>query len=304
MFGQRRRFFLKIPIELISIVYDGVVLNAPVLPVWKWVVIYAFIFVFGACWGSFLNVIIYRTPIGKSVLNPMWSFCPKCESQIAFYDNIPILSYLLLGRKCRRCKESISPRYCLVEFLTGVAFCLVFQQFGFSLATLIYWLLTAALVAITFIDIDHFIIPDSISLGLLPVGLFISILAFRSELFAGYHVLSPLEAAFGLLVGWCILDIIGEYASVIMKRDAMGRGDVKLMGMVGTFLGWKLTLAAIPISAFVGILFYLPGLLSKKIGRFQEIPYGPYLAVSSFLMMLYGNTWIEWYLRILLPEQQ
>jgi len=260
---------------------------------------YVFSFVLGSCIGSFLNVIIYRLPIGKSVLKPLFSFCPQCGKTIAGYDNIPLLSYWLLGQKCRHCKKPISMRYFLVELLTGILFCLVFQRFGFSVATPLYWILTAGLVAITFVDIDHFIIPDCISLGFLPVGLVFSFVAFFRGPFEGLHVNDPIEAFLGLLVGWSVLDIIGEYATVILKRDAMGRGDVKLMGMVGVFLGWKLTLAAIPISAFIGVLFNLPGMLSKKIGRFQEIPYGPYLAVSSFVMMLYGKGLIDWYLSTL-----
>lgn len=260
---------------------------------------YLIAFVFGSCVGSFLNVVIYRLPIGKSVLNPRRSFCPHCKAGIAWYDNIPILSYLLLGRKCRHCKLPISARYCLVEALTAVLFCLVLHRFGMSPATLIYWTLTAGLIAITFVDIDHFIIPDSISLGLLPFGLLCSIVALFYGPIEGILVSNPIEALIGLVVGWSVLDIIGEYASVFLKRDAMGRGDVKLMGMVGTFLGWKLTLAAIPVSALVGLLFYLPKVLTRKIGRFQEIPYGPYLAVSSFFMMLYGDKWINWYLTLI-----
>ncbi len=260
---------------------------------------YLLAFVFGSCVGSFLNVVIYRIPIGKSVLHPRRSFCPQCEHGIAWYDNVPILSYLLLGRKCRHCHKPISFRYCLVEALTGLLFCLVLHRFGITPATPVYWVLTAGLIAITFVDLDHFIIPDSISLGLLPVGLILSFAAFFYGPFEGLHVTNPIQALLGLLVGWSVLDIIGEYATVFLKRDAMGRGDVKLMGMVGTFLGWELTLAAIPVSAFVGLICYLPKLVTRKIGRFQEIPYGPYLAVSSFVLMLYGDRWIDWYLRLI-----
>jgi len=268
------------------------------LSVDKMAVLYVFVFVFGACWGSFLNVVIYRLPIGKSVTNPPRSFCPNCKHTIAWHDNIPVLSYLLLGRKCRHCKEPISSRYCLVEILTGVLFCLVFHHFGFTAATPVYWVLTAGLIAITFIDIDHFIIPDIISLGFLIIGLIVSFAVLPWGKATGLHVINPVQAVLGLLVGWGVLDIIAEYSSIALKRDAMGRGDVKLMGMMGTFLGWKLVLAAIPISAFMGVLFCLPGLITGKMKRFQEIPYGPYLAISSFVMMLYGDELIAWYLRM------
>ena len=257
---------------------------------------YLVVFFFGACWGSFLNVVIYRLPIGKTVMRPPRSFCPKCETEIAWYDNIPVLSFLLLKRKCRHCKEPISYRYPLIELLTAVLFCLVFLRFGFSVATPIYWILTGCLIAITFIDIDHFIIPDCLSLGLLPIGLLISMFALTWGQYSRLHVTDPIDAVLGMLVGWAVLDIIGEYCTVLLKRDAMGRGDVKLMGMVGTFLGWKLTLLTIPLSSLVGVMFYLPSVMGGKMKRFQEIPYGPFLAMSAFVMMLYGDVWVDWYL--------
>ena len=163
-----------------------------------WLLAYLFVFVFGAVWGSFLNVVIYRLPVGKSILRPRRSFCPKCEHEIAWFDNIPILSFLLLKRRCRHCHEPISYRYVVVELLTAILFCLVFQRFGFSVATPIYWILTGCLIAITFIDIDHFIIPDSLSLGLLPVGLLVSLFAIQWGVFSGLHVTNPIQAVLAL----------------------------------------------------------------------------------------------------------
>jgi leader peptidase (prepilin peptidase)/N-methyltransferase len=246
-------------------------------------------FVLGAVIGSFLNVCIYRIPAGKSIVSPP-SSCPNCGHRIRCYENVPILSYLFLGGKCSSCKKKISPRYPLIEAFTGLLFVAVIYAFGFSLATPVYWLFVAALVVITFIDLDHQIIPDVISLPGIPIG-------FACSFYIPW--LSWSDSLLGILVGGGILLAIAWLYEVIAKREGMGGGDIKLLAMLGAFLGWKAILPVVFLSSLLGTLVGVPLMLLQKGDTKFAIPFGPFLAASAIVYLFWGAALINWYFGLL-----
>lgn len=273
-----------------------------------------FSFLLGSTVGSFLNVCVYRIPKGLSVVRPR-SSCPKCGSGIAWHDNIPILSWLILGAKCRNCDQPISWQYPLVEGITGGLFLLVYWRFGFVLATPIYMLLAAALVLVTFVDLTDWTIPDEISLPGIPIGLACSLVAMY---FPGsaLTVLGPWEPIFsalaGAVVGGAIPYILDKAALFLLKKPGMGFGDVKLAAMLGAFFGLYGIFLVITIAAFLGsILGVVLIVLNKKTelpdgeegtvsGHY--LPFGPYLAVAGVIVMLFGADIINFYVATLSIE--
>ena len=249
------------------------------------VTVFILIFIFGSCIGSFLNVCIYRIPDSRSIVKPR-SMCPECNSLIRFYDNIPILSYLLLMGKCRRCGAKISARYPAIELLTGILACACFIKFGFSAEAIIYFCLMAALVVISFIDIDHKIVPDSISLPAIPIGL------ISSFVLPSIHFT---EAFIGMLVGGGILYFIAWSYQFITGKEGMGGGDIKLLAMIGAFIGWKGVLVAIFIAsatgAFVGFFLMLVAHKNMK----YAVPFGPFLSMGAIVYIFKGSELIQWY---------
>lgn len=243
-------------------------------------------FVLGAVIGSFLNVCIYRIPAGKSVVSPP-SHCPKCGERIRWYQNIPILSYLFLGGRCGFCRVRISPRYALVEALTGLLFVLVLWYFSFSPATLIYWLFMAALVTITFIDLDHQIIPDIISLPGISVG-------FLCSFFIPW--LPWLDSLLGVLLGGGLLLTIAWLYELLTKREGMGGGDIKLLAMIGAFLGWKSIFPVIFIASLSGTMIGVPLMLIKGRDSRFALPFGPFLVTAAIVYLFWGREIILWYL--------
>ena len=246
-------------------------------------------FIFGAIIGSFLNVCIYRIPAGTSIVHPP-SACPQCGQPIRWYQNIPLLSYLLLGGRCASCGVGISLRYPAIEALTGVLFALVLYYFGFSLATLVYWLLSAALVVITFIDLDHQIIPDVISLPGIVIGFACSFLI---------PWLSWLDSLYGILLGGGLLLSIAWLYEKLARREGMGGGDIKLLGMLGAFLGWKAIFPVVFLASLVGTLIGVPLMLIKKGDSRLAIPFGPFLAFGALVYLFWGQDLVVWYLTLL-----
>ncbi len=246
-------------------------------------------FILGAVIGSFLNVCIYRIPAGKSIVSPP-SSCPLCGHKIRFYENIPILSYLFLRGKCSSCKIRISARYPAIEALTGLLFVLVLYYFGFSTATLIYWLFAAVLVTITFIDYDHQIIPDVISLPGIVIG-------FICSFFIPWF--SWLDSLLGILIGGGILFVIAYLYEKIAKREGMGGGDIKLLAMIGAFLGWKAILPVVFLSSLLGTVVGVPAMLIQKGDTRFVIPFGPFLAAAALIYLFWGQMIIDWYLSLL-----
>ena len=200
-------------------------------------------FVFGCLVGSFCNVCASRWPAGESVVRPR-SRCPKCRNGIAWYDNIPIISWLILGAKCRHCGKAISWQYPLVEAITGALFLLVYLRFGYVAATPVYMALCAALVIVTFQDLADWTIPDQISVPGIPIGMALALVGMiypDSQL----RVTDPIDAVIGAAVGWGFLVALNRVTELIMKQPGMGYGDAKLLGMLGAFFGWKGTIVTV-----------------------------------------------------------
>ena len=248
------------------------------------------IFIFGTCIGSFMNVCIYRLPISKSIANPPRSMCPSCDSLIRFYDNIPVISYLWLKGRCRHCNAPISIRYMLVEVITGIAALSVFLKFGLTLESLVYFTFISSLLVITFIDIDHKIIPNVITLPGIPIGLVASFalptLAFK-------------DSALGLLAGGGSLWVVAWTYNLITRKEGMGGGDIKLLAMIGTIVGWQGVIFTIFASSAVGTLVGMSIMLVKGKDMKYAVPFGPFLSIGAITYIFFGQRIIDWYLNTL-----
>ncbi|HYK49199.1 MAG TPA: prepilin peptidase [Terriglobales bacterium] len=295
------------------------------------------IFVLGLAFGSFLNVCIYRLPRDLSVVQPR-SACPGCEQPIAFYDNIPVLSWLLLRGRCRNCTIRISPRYLVVEILTGAIFLACYAHFGASLATLKYCAFGFLLLGLIFTDAETQLLPDKMTLPGLALGLAFSLLVpvndLASQLLPGvvslplssdvsWHLLSLADSVLGAVVGASF--IYGAGAIYLRARgvEGMGFGDVKLMAMVGAFLGTKLTIFTLFTASIAGSLFGLSTVLAVWIKRTRrrmarnhepasqarrrawesaaialrrhQMPFGVFLSSMAIVALFYGNSFLHWY---------
>jgi len=244
------------------------------------------IFILGLIVGSFSNVCIYRIPRNESIIYPA-SHCPKCRSKIKPVDNIPLLSFILLKGRCRNCKSKISIQYPIVELLTGLIYLIIYLTYGLSVQTLIYIILSSALIIIAFIDLNEQIVPDVISLPGIAIGFIISF-------FVPY--ISFINSALGVVVGGGIILIIGLAGSVIFKKEAMGGGDVKLAAMIGAFLGWRYIIISLFLGFFLGALAGIILILSKIKSREDVVPFGPFIVLGSFITLLWGDKIITWYI--------
>ncbi|QQR82026.1 MAG: prepilin peptidase [Deltaproteobacteria bacterium] len=255
-------------------------------------------FLLGLCVGSFLNVCIYRIPLEKSVVAPR-SHCPQCDRFLKWYENIPLFSYIIQGGKCRHCKKWISMRYPLVELLTGVLSLMVCLKFGWGLSYALYFLLfVAPMVAITFIDLDHQIIPDVFSLtgilsGILTVFFTMDapgVLWWEKLLFSGK----------GILLGGGSLLAVSWIYEKLRKQEGIGGGDIKLAAMFGAFFGWKGVLMILFLSSFLGSVVGVFLMVVYRKGLKLVIPFGPFLATASLIYLFFGNQILQWYLNRLL----
>lgn len=249
-------------------------------------------FILGSIIGSFLNVCIYRMPRSKSIISPR-SQCPHCGKAIAWYENIPLLSYILLRGKCSACRKPISVRYFVVESLTAVLFLLFYIKFGLGLDLLFYLILICGLIIAAFIDFEHQLIPDSISFGGLVLGLIISLLhpAFFSVV---NRKAALIDSVLGALIGGLSIYLVGLFGKILFRKklerlgekDAMGFGDVKFLAMIGAFLGWQKVLLVFLLAPFFGTAV---GLVLKIRNKVELIPYGPYLSLAAVIVILYGT---------------
>jgi len=264
---------------------------------------YLFSFILGSVIGSFLNVCIYRLPMGESIVFPP-SHCKSCGRAIRFYNNIPILSYLILKGKCRDCGSRISIQYPLVELLSGVALTSVYYKFGLSLDTLFYAMLTYSLIVITFIDLGHMIIPNAITIPGAAAGLIYNALitdwessrnllgAFSWSLENFFGVLNEvpfLDSVFGLITGGGILFLIAFLYIAVRKQEGMGMGDVKLLAMIGAFLGWKGVVFVMLVSSLLGTVTGLSIILYKKGDLKYALPFGPFLSLAAVIYVFTGG---------------
>lgn len=242
--------------------------------------------IFGAIVGSFLNVCIFRLPKEESIIWP-GSHCPHCNKPIQFYDNIPIFSYIFLNGKCRYCKKSISIQYPLVEGITALSSLLMFMKFGPSLSYLFYFAFVAALIVITVIDLYHQIIPDVISLPGIGVGLLASLILPQ---------ITFLNSLIGVLLGGGSLFLVAYCYQWLFKREGMGGGDVKLLAMIGAFLGWQAVILTIFLSSFIGAISGILIMVLKGKDSKYAIPFGPFLSLGAVISLFYGQNIINWYL--------
>jgi leader peptidase (prepilin peptidase)/N-methyltransferase len=218
--------------------------------------------------------------------------CPGCNSLISAYDNIPVISYILLNGKCRNCGIPISFRYPLVETISGLTALAVFMKFGISAEGLIYFAFISALVVITFIDIDHGIIPDTISLPGIPIGFILA-----SFLLPSMNYKASLA---GIIAGGGSLLAVAWIYNLIKKKDGMGMGDIKLLAMIGAFIGWKGILFTIFVASATGTLVGFAVMLKTRKGMGQQaVPFGPFLSIGTILYIFFGTELISWYIESL-----
>ncbi len=297
------------------------------------------VFLFGLLFGSFLNVCIYRLPRGLSVVWP-GSACPHCENPIAFYDNIPVLSWLLLRGRCRKCKTWITPRYLIVEVITGLMFLACYWHFGLSLATLKCAVFGFLLLGLIFTDAETHLLPDKMTLPGLAFGLIISLFVPVNDLLSmllpgvvdfpvssdiSWRLFSLMDAALGALVGASFLYGIGAAYFHWRGVEGMGFGDVKLMAMMGAFLGLRLTVLTMMTASLAGSayglwtvlivwlkrtqrrkrVFHETGATARKHAwasalvalRRHQMPFGVFLGSMGLLAFFFGQQFIHWYWR-------
>ncbi len=251
---------------------------------------FLFAFLFGAIIGSFLNVCILRIPEGESVVHPR-SHCPGCHRLISWYDNFPILSFLILKGKCRHCKISISWQYPSIEFFSGLLAMACFYKFGiFQIPMAALWFVAfiSPLIVISIIDLKLFLIPDVISLPFIGVGILVHFLTTGME----HPLLSLSESAFGILAGGGFLLLISVIYEWIQKREGIGGGDIKLAAMIGAFLGWESVLLVLFLSSFLGSVVGIFLMMFSRFGFKSQLPYGPFIAAAALIQFFFGNRWL------------
>ena len=255
---------------------------------------YLFAFTFGALVGSFLNVCILRIPNNDSIVSPP-SHCLSCKMAISFYDNVPLISYLILRGRCRACGERISPRYFVVELLTALLALALFDRFGFGFSFFASFVLVAALIVISFIDLDVRIVPDVISLPGILVGLALSVAGYFLVSGESPIVPSPVSSVLGILAGGGFLLATAWIYEKVTGVEGMGGGDIKLLAMIGAFLGWP----SIPITLFfaslVGSVVGIACMVATGAGRRLALPFAPFLCSGALLFIFFGEDLIQFY---------
>jgi len=252
------------------------------------------IFLFGLIFGSFANVVIYRLPKGKSVISP-GSACPSCGKHILFYDNIPLVSFILLRGKCRFCKKKISARYFLVEMISGILFFLTYLKFGLCEKFFIYTFFIYCLMIVGFIDIDTFLISDVIVLPMIVLGLLFSLVPGIHNNLSG--ISSFLYSLFGVILGAGLLIFLSIFGKLVFKKEAMGGGDVKLLAMIGAFLGWKSVCITIFFASLLGTIISLSLIACRKKTMEDYVPFGPYLGLGALISLFYkGITFMGFFI--------
>ena len=281
------------------------------------IVAYIFVFIFGAAVGSFLNVVIHRVPNGDSIVFPN-SACPKCGAAIRPYDNVPILSWLVLRGRCRNCSEPISMRYPAVELMTGLVWILTYWQLGFTPFLAVGLIFVSVIVALMFIDAEHMILPNVITYPFFLFAILVRLLfplIFSGDYFSDVRF-APLAAmaeyplwlvslggaGLGALAGGGSLWLVGALWKRLRGVDAMGLGDVKMMLGVGAILGWRLSFLTIFLAAFAGAVIGVAVIAGQKKKDFQtQIPFGIFLGIGSVAALLFGERMIGWYITTFIP---
>jgi leader peptidase (prepilin peptidase)/N-methyltransferase len=244
----------------------------------------AIVGVLGLAIGSFLNVVVHRLPRGESLVSP-GSRCPACGHALGALDNVPVLSYLALGGRCRRCRARISVRYPVVELVTAAVFIAHYLVFGWTPLLAVRLLFAAGLVALFAIDLEHHLLPDAITLPGIGVGLAASL-----WLPPGIR-----DAIIGTLAGGGVLWLIGEAYYRYAGEEGMGGGDVKMLAMIGAFLGWELVIVTLVFSSIAGAVVGMAVIAARRGGMKYALPYGTFLAIAALVASLYGAQIVEWY---------
>lgn len=247
--------------------------------------LYLIVGLFGALIGSFLNVCIYRLPRHESVAWP-GSHCPACAHPIAWYDNLPLLSYFLLAGRCRHCAVRIPWRYPVVEALNALGYVGLLCFFGPNWMTVVYGLLYSALLVVAGTDLSHKIIPNAITFPGMVVGLLSA---------ATVLPLGLVNGLIGLLVGGGILWVLAWASPYLFGKEGMGGGDIKLLGMIGAFLGWKPALMTIMVGSFLGSVVGVTLIAARVIKREDYIPFGPFLVCGALIALFFGQSILDWY---------
>ena len=242
------------------------------------------IFLFGASLGSFANVCIYRLPRDKQIISGR-SFCPGCKKKINWYDNLPLISYILLNAKCRNCDKSISARYLIVELITAISFLLIFLSFK-NLYTIIFLsILILILIMIFFIDLENFIIPDSLNFSIMGLAIIKNFVpSFNTSL---VHDIN--QSLIGGIIGYFSIWLIIFLYKTLKKIDGMGLGDAKLMAGIGLLFGWQSIPLVLFLSSILGLFFVTPSLLKKQKTMKSEIPFGPFIIIAMLIYFVFGD---------------
>jgi len=235
----------------------------------------------GGLWGSFANVCIYRLPLDKGVISGR-SYCTKCEKQISWYDNIPIISYLLIQGKCRKCKKKISLQYMLVEILSIWSFTTIYYFYGITLTTFLLIILALIFIIIFFIDLKHYIIPNSLTFPMMIIGFVKSFDPNINELFPNY-----INSLIGGLFGYGIIWSIIFFYKSLRNKEGMGLGDAKLLAVIGFWFGWIAIPFVIFSSSIIALLHVIPSLINKSKKLSSEIPFGPYIITGCILYIIF-----------------
>ena len=243
----------------------------------------------GAMVGSFLNVVIHRVPLGESVVTPR-SRCPRCQHEISWWENVPVVSWLLLRGRCRGCSEPISFRYVLVEILAALLAGLLFSRFGPSPAFLFFTYFAFNLLALTYIDLDHQLLPDRLTLSGLVVGLVGAPVVLPADPLSGF-----LFALKGALVGGGLLYAVAWGYEKATGRQGMGGGDIKFLAMIGAFLGWQGTLLSLFLGSLAGSVIGVSLMLLRGANGRLALPFGPFLAIGAYATLFWGPQILDWY---------
>ena len=244
---------------------------------------FIFVIVFGGLWGSFANVCIYRFPNNEGVVSGR-SFCPNCKIKINWYDNIPLISYLVLGGKCRNCKKKISIQYFIVETLSIILFTSIYYKFGITLTTLYLIILSLSFLIIFFIDLKHFIIPNILTFSLMIIGFIKSFDPNLNSMFPNY-INSLIGGIFGYGIIWLIIFIY----KAIRKKEGMGLGDAKLFGAIGFWFGWVSIPFIIFLSSITALIHVIPSLFNKSKNISSQIPFGPYIILATLIYVIFES---------------
>ena len=246
--------------------------------------LYTLAFILGGIWGSFCNVCIYRLPLEKNIIKGR-SFCTSCEKKINWYDNIPLLSFILLKGKCRCGKSKISLQYFIVELLSAISFVLIYYFYGVSITTLLLIILTIFFIIIFFIDLKHYIIPNELTFPLMFIGFVKSFDPnLNQSLFPNY-----INSLIGGLFGYSIIWLIIFFYKTLRKKEGMGLGDAKLIAVVGFWFGWFSIPFTIFISSLVALIFSVPSLLKKTRDMSTQIPFGPFIIIGCLIYVYFAN---------------